>query len=624
MPNKNPPSTSVPPVAMNHGVRDPQRVNRAMTDLVSDLRAAGIYGRNTGALDAAGSRIEDQVITDLRRLQRDSEEPVGAFIRNNILPDSYGAPERPALARLRDQQVAAPPQEYVVRYYAWSNPNQPRPQLVQETYSEGTDDSTHQHSHGDGEDSPLITRNNPMRPITADMRDDVQHAFATISSQLPGRFRFVEVNDPAQADIQVAAITNAEGFTGIASRTNGSVLLDLTEYNSRLHGDHENPQHAAWQRDQMRKAVMHEVLHAMGVTHPQDDNDYGTRYGAANKPVNQRATFFETVMTYSDNDDAGRGMGEWQVPVSLMPADLSALQRMYPVAGDRNGAVVGTAAGVERRSDIGATIGSGGATREVLMPDSGVVFQPQADSRADTVRLRTAGTATVQLQQNARGVMIGEPGLNTATYLQFSPEQIRTSPGNDLVTLRNNAAIHVERNGAAARDGVALYGSGNRISVPTENLGSTLFTLHGNNYHFTLRNEGAQFGQLPRIQIGNHSAQGMLRGWVRDEDGTYRVALRPAGSSQTVSFTFELADASPAALARMDALMTAAYGARQQARTAALDTPAPTPTSPEALRESLGINTLLAYQQTDGVSPLTSAPETTPAALRSGPATRDV
>lgn len=609
---KTPPP--VTPVAMNYGVRDPQGVHRTLTDLVSDLRAAGIYGRNTGALNAVGSRVEDQDLTDLRRLQRDTEEPVGAFIRNNILPDSYAAPARPVLAGLRDQQLAAPPQEYVVRYYAWGHANQPRPQLVQQTYSQGTDDSTHQHSHGDGEDRPLITRNNAMRPITTDMRDDVQHAFATIASQLPGRFRFVEVNDPSQADIQVAAITNAEGFTGIASRTNGSILLDLTEYNSRIHGEHENPQHAAWQRDQMRKAVMHEVLHAMGLTHPQDDNDYGTRYGAANKTVNQRATFFETVMTYSSNDDAGRGMGEWQVAVSLMPADLTALQRLYPIASDRTGAMVGTAELAERRDDIGAVIRNRSGAREVLLPESGVVFQPQVNSTADSVELRAAPNSMVQLRQNSRGVLIGEPGLNTSAYLQFTPEHVRTSRGSDLVTLQNNASLYIEGNAANARDGISLYGSGNRISVPAQGLGNTLFTLHGNGYHFTVRNEASQITGLPRIQVGNSPVETMARGWLRDEEGHYRVSLRAPTGNQTLSLTFELEDASPSALARMDALMTQTYGARQQLRRTA--TISGEMVSPDALREALGIRTELAYAPTDGISPLSSAPPATPATDR--------
>lgn len=511
-----------------------KNIARALVDEVAWLRAAGIYGRTIRAISVEESRAEGEPVA-LNRAGQEKNLGITDRIRESI--DSIFAPDKPTpsenLSRLRDHQLVNPPKEYVVRYYAWDNKAKPRPELVEESFSQGKD--------------PSIRPGNAMQPINQMMRDDFHGALASITAQLPGRFRFVAVNDPAQADIQIAAVPRYNSAAGAAIRSNGSILLDTSEFSSTTN-IRNNPEAAEWHRNHRRRAVLHEVAHALGLAHPHEPDGEG-------KAVHAGATYFDTQMTYDPNNKSGRGMTESQVPVSLMPDDLRALIGLYPVTADRRGLAIGLAPGVALSNTIGATITSASGAYEVKLPNSGVVFQHHADSRNDTVQLRASNPANfVQLKQDRHGVTIGEPKLANATHLRFSPEHIRTSAAGDMVTLQNNASIYVERNDKGARDGIVLYGSGNRISVPVGGEKSTLFSLHGDDYHFTLRNRGARIEQLPQINVyAGVDPSKVTRTWSRDEAAHYQITF--TSGKQTRTIHFELEDASPRAIKRMDALM---------------------------------------------------------------------
>lgn len=544
--SQNPPPPANGRLVIRDGVEG-VRVSAALIDDVARMRAAAIYARNVGNRD-------DAVVDALRNGDR--------------LAWQLGVSE---LADLRSQQLTNPPQEYVVRYYAWEGGGQPYPQRARDQFNTGTSEPiVEQTSSGERTNYvPYVRDDNRMRPINAAMREDVESSFATIASQLPGRFRFVRVDDPAEADIQIASVPTSNVMAGVASRQNGSVLLSAENY-----GPDDS-----WTRDSNRRTAIHEILHALGLAHPQDA---ATGFGN-DKAVTEHATFFDTQLTYEDNDDRAGGMSEAQRPVGLGPSDIEALMLMYPVAADRDGTYqVGIAAGATRRPDVGATV-TGNLTHDILLPLSGVVYQPVADTTHDVVQMRAstdpahATTTTIDsgggytqdlttwplavVEQNRHGLLIGNNGdLTTAAYVQLAPEEVRTSAGSDRVVLTGGASVYVEKNATRGiSDGIKLSGSGNRVSVPADDPGYITVDVSEGHYDFTIRNAGVANISLPRIysQLGSHN--GKIARWGRDEAGIYHVVVTDSDNIRAVSMTFELEDPSPQAHAQMQVVMDQRY-----------------------------------------------------------------
>lgn len=227
-----------------------------------------------------------------RNLRRDPIRFVGAFAAL-AMNDSR-----------RDAQLESPPEDYVVRYYL-AMPGSAPPDQVMETMRSNNAQANAEENSDQQSAIPIPER---LVPINDLMHRSIVDAFSTIESQLPERFRYERTMDPQDADIVFAAVPDIRNETevihGGASLATGAVIL-----NDRSFREIDTVM--------ARSVALHEILHAMGLRHPQDARTDGG-------VTNERASYFDTVMTYSDNNSASP-MRSAAHPISMMPADIRAM-----------------------------------------------------------------------------------------------------------------------------------------------------------------------------------------------------------------------------------------------------------------------------------------------------------
>ncbi len=276
------------------------------------------------------------------------------------------------------------PETYVIHYYVVDEKTPQVPFALGNAFSNQREDIVTEQLRGKivQQDVPYARTANPIGSVNNNMSIAIQRSIETIESQLPGRFRFERTQDLAQADITFASVPKM-GKRGAEQNAvsiiqTGGVLLNAALFKGEL-------------TDNMQISVLHDLLHVLALEHA---HDFLKGPGA---PSTDKATFFHTSMTYRDNDLRGRGLNEgggYRYPISLMPADLEALVRLYPIASDRHDKPqIGKAAHVV---DSGVTIShslNNKLVREaVMLPDKpGLVFQPMYDTKLDMISI-PAGT----------------------------------------------------------------------------------------------------------------------------------------------------------------------------------------------------------------------------------------
>ena len=253
--------------------------------------------------------------------------------------------------RIRKEQVAHPPENYTIFYYMVDKTTAAIPSMYDEVYRHAIN----------AEDKPYIRDDNPVVPLNEKQQHAVAETISIYERQTNGRFHFVRVDDPAKANLFYAGAKELGGSNGAAEYSSGLVLL------ADSGGD--------------LKTIIHETGHALGLDHPRDT--------APGKVATNSATYYQTIMTYNGYSMAAGGprmvAGD---PVQLMPSDITALKRLYPVRADRDGHTSEVTMGQESQSEgFRASVRHKEKSESVRFNKEGIGYQPMHDTPEDQLYL---------------------------------------------------------------------------------------------------------------------------------------------------------------------------------------------------------------------------------------------
>lgn len=461
------------------------------------------------------------------------------------------------------------PETYVVRYY------------ITDAQTTQISNATKAFLHGDEDkittvekgkkvekDVPYLRADNPAGPVNENMARGINDAFSQIDAQLPGRFRFVRVTNPAEADISFAAVPKIKTKMGVTDIETNAILLNSDLFKGSYNSI-------------MPHAALHEIGHAMGLAHPQNHQKGN---GA---PSTDKATFFDTVMTYDTNNDASPEGSNYLegYTVSLMPADIKALLTLYPIAQDRRaGAVlIANAAGVKFSPDAPVTVDSADSPDKhrlngVMFPERGSVFQPVPDSKHDVVTVGNhsigAGKSedsTVYLRQVENGLAITKPGGfltgGGTTFMPLHAERIELSSGWEEVTTRGNVDIYSPKNTATVgEDKISLNGKNNHVSMSAEDITKYQGIVEanfGSQSKVTLRDmdqfDARQLDYFinPDFNDKKLDPTKLKSTWKRNDQGAYELNIYyPGRPADTASITFVLENPTQMDRAKFEAALS--------------------------------------------------------------------
>ncbi|MES2985440.1 MAG: hypothetical protein V4735_09665 [Pseudomonadota bacterium] len=401
----------------------------------------------------------------------------------------------PALERAFNPR---PPERYVIPYYLPKDQDAPVDPALVASFDVRADDSL-VISKPDGtivvQQVPYIRADNPAEPVNAHQQRAVMDAFATIEAQLPGRFSFVETHDPNKALLSFAAVPKMHKDVGVATMESGRILLNNEYYQSSF----------AYNTI-MGHAALHEIGHGLGLEHPHPFTK------ADNSLSIEGVSYYQTVMTYSSENKAvlervAKGHGDYRTllaeyfdannkghPVSLMPADINALKRLYPIASDGVSAAPGAAvAGVLGEPVHVTHLGEQGRAQAIPFPDQGVVYHPLHDSGDDTLvissgkpdpgwqQLARVGLPYLSVRQVVTGTELSQPYGRGTTVVPVKPETIVLA-GTEIpqrIQMEGNTALVIAPAvGTPNQDGwlqnmVEVRGIQNRVTMNAQRFAET-------------------------------------------------------------------------------------------------------------------------------------------------------
>lgn len=409
------------------------------------------------------------------------------------------------------------PETYIIRYYMplASDIANMREHFSVFTHGGGVRQSEHGHLT---RQVPMLSQSNPLLAVDSQQRGVIEATFANITAQMPGRFRFERVDDAGQADLMFGAAASGNGAGGAANRPNGAVVLVRGNTNGRI--------------------TTHEILHALGLDHPMI-----SEVGETRAQHNDRATYFDTAMTYDENNNAGKGPRLF--PHGLMPADMGALARLYPVADDvRRGArLTGLATGMSEGEDATHMRASvvqrrpdGQHLYGVAFPKAGLAYMPIGDTADDHVILQHSarvlsvdahGRFDAMPQAVVRVLPAGlfiDTGQGVGSVMPVVPERLDLSIDVTEVEIRGNIAVHSTGTLQHAQL-IRASGTGNQIVGSPSAM--VLQLQIGTEVDFSFTDTFGDFPNISlRLETGQHPRGALQASWVNTGEGQYRIELR--------------------------------------------------------------------------------------------------
>lgn len=311
---------------------------------------------------------------------------------------------------------------------------------------------------------PLFRPGNQPGPTTPGMQEHITESFATIEAQFPGRFRFVRTQRPEEALISFASIPEAD-FGGFANYRTGGILLNERMFDSAV------------PPDALRKTVLHEIGHTLGLRHPQSmvHDSYDTSY--------EHASYYDSLMTYPEiNGKATNALRGDIYPASLMPADLEALAALYPIRRDlTDGIAIAPAPNRDPHAMARVLTRGNGVDGfdDVLPPLRGITYQPEPDTDDNTLVMRGVAGQDFSIRQLPHGISVIKDGFQEprrGTLLAGHMERIILSPASETVTVNGNVEIignDGERQAFVGGDDIIVSGRGNSIRMTAQEFRNT-------------------------------------------------------------------------------------------------------------------------------------------------------
>ncbi len=439
----------------------------------------------------------------------------------------------------RRAQLDAPPETYVIRYYVTPE-GSPAPEHAVRSLTGQS--ATLKLRDGGSETVAYIQNPGDLRGLNTRTHAAVVESFDTIESQLPGRFRFERVDDVEKADLTFVSIGNVGNDTsrvgGVTASYNGVIALNREAFQSD--DALEN-----------RMTALHEILHAVGLRHPQDQE--------AGKPSNDRVSYRDTVMTYDVNNDNSSNSLRRLTPAGLMPADIGALLVLYPIAADRR-------EGAARVSQIpethalteGPRLLSPYVDRTIAVPlGHSAAYTAAADTPSDTY-MPAANHVKHKVIQESGGVVIQGENAGEA-HIPIHLDTIEMG-GEDVVITNGHVTVQAADGSAALQNTVRMEGENNilRLSVEQWQNSSQLNVHLSPESHTRLELTGGasyegplDMSRLPSFSTGtlNH-AYGMSAQWSRPAPNQFTLTLERDGAAlSTLDIHFD--ELSPMAAAQM-------------------------------------------------------------------------
>ena len=256
----------------------------------------------------------------------------------------------------------------------------------------------------------------------------VEDAYASIHSQLPGRFIFQRVDDPKQADFSFGAVPQMHdyikrdktlelGASGVTEIGTGAILFSAAAFSGSYNAD-------------MLQTAMHEIEHGFGADHPQGTPGENLKSKA---PLTKKASFLSTTMTYPENNSNSARPLEYVYgdPISMMPSDLQMMIKHYPIAADRTGAgpMIGSPPGLRSDPLVTVTLQHDNGTKdEIHFPSQeGTAFQPMIGAPLDLLKVQGLPGGHVFLDVQKTG-LFAHPDNSGSTITPIYPLKIQMSP----------------------------------------------------------------------------------------------------------------------------------------------------------------------------------------------------